>query len=83
MPRYRFNVDNGTGFIEDEEGRELPDLDVVRAEALKGIRSILAEDVLSGQIDLTGRLEVVDDAGTVLLTVPFGDAVAVKSAPPG
>lgn len=78
MPRYRFNVDNGTGFVADEEGRELPDLDAARAEGLKGVRSILAEDVLGGRLDLEGRLDVVADDGEVLFTIAFTEAVTVN-----
>lgn len=78
MPRYRFNVDNGTGFVADEEGRELADLDAARAEGLKGVRSILAEDVLDGRLDLEGRLDVVGEAGEILLTISFADAVKVS-----
>lgn len=77
MPRYRFNVDNGTGFVADEEGRELADLDAARAEGLKGVRSILAEDVLAGRLDLEGRLDVVGEAGEILLTIRFAEAVKV------
>ncbi len=78
MPRYRFNVDNSIGFVADEEGRELPDLAAARAEALKGVRSILAEDVLNGRLDLKGRLEVTDEAGEILATIGFADAVDIS-----
>jgi hypothetical protein len=78
MPRYRFNIHNGIGFVEDEEGRELPDLAAARAEAVKGIRSILAEDVAEGRVDLRGRIEVLDEADAPVLTIAFGDAVRVE-----
>jgi len=78
MPRYHFNVDNGTGFVADEEGRELPDLAAARAEGVKGVRSILAEDVLNGRIDLLGRLDIVDGAGKVLLAIRFAEAVEIS-----
>jgi hypothetical protein len=83
MPCYHFNVQNGTGFVEDEEGRDLPDLDAVRSEALTGIRSILAEDVRRGFLDLRGRIEIVDEAGARVLIVPFADAVDVKGSAGG
>ncbi len=77
MPRYRFNIHNGIGFVEDEEGRDLPDLDAARAEAVKGIRSILTEDVDQGRMDLCGRIEVVDDSGQSVLVIPFEEAVRI------
>jgi hypothetical protein len=78
MPCYHFNVQNGTGFVEDEEGRDLPDLDAVRSEALTGIRSILAEDVRKGFLDLGGRIDVLDETGTRLLTIGFAEAVEIR-----
>ena len=79
MPLYYFHVHNSVGFVEDEEGRELPGVAAARAEALKGIRSLIAEDVLRGHVDLRGKLEVADEAGRILLTIAFADAVAVRS----
>ena len=63
MPRYHFNIDNSIGYLADEEGRELAGPEEARSEALKGARSIIAEEVLQGRVDLRGRLEVVDRAG--------------------
>ena len=60
MPLYYFNLYNRIGFVPDEEGRELPDTGAARTVALNGIRSVLAEDVLAGRLDLAGRLEIVD-----------------------
>ena len=77
MPHYRFNLCNGNGLTVDEEGRELADEAAVREEAVKGIRSILCEDLLAGTLDLRGRIEVLDEAGKLYLTVPFADAVVV------
>lgn len=83
MPCYHLNIQNGTGFVEDEEGRDLPDLDAVRAEAIEGIRSILIDDVRKGYLDLSGRIEVLDEAGALLLVVPFAEAIEVKRAVEG
>jgi hypothetical protein len=77
MARYHFNLYNGDGLVEDEEGRELDGLDEARSEALKGVRSIIADEVLQGRIDLTGRLEVVDAEGAPVLTIAFRDAVQI------
>jgi hypothetical protein len=77
--RYHFDLHNGTGFVEDEEGRELADLEAARAEGLKGIRSIVSEDVQRGILDLDGRLEVRDEDGTLILTIPFAEAVKIRT----
>jgi len=78
MRRYFFHVHNGTGFTQDPEGVELPSLEAAREVALTGIRSIVGEEVESGLIDLQGRLNICDPAGSVLLSVPFSDAVALR-----
>ena len=75
MPLYFFNLYNGTGFVPDEEGRELPDPDAARAEAIHGARSLIADEVLKGRLDLNGRLDVLDGSGSLLFTIFFSDAV--------
>lgn len=83
MPHYHFHVHNGIGFVEDEEGRELPDPERARAEAIKGIRSILSEDVMTGRLDLGGRIEVVESGSVeAALTVHFDEAVEIRYRPP-
>ena len=72
MPRYFFNVINGTGH-QDRDGIELPDLASARIEALKDIEDISRQNFML--IDLETRatwyIEICDEAGTVLATVPF------------
>jgi len=77
MPRYFFNIHNSIGFVEDEEGRDFTDLEAAREAALKGAREIIAEDAANGAVDLRGRLDVIDSAGAVVLTIPFSEAVTV------
>lgn len=72
---YYFNVENAIGLIPDEEGRELPDLEAARAEAIKGARSILADDVLKGNLDLRARIDITDGDGKILLSLGFSEAI--------
>ncbi|MEP9360046.1 hypothetical protein [Sphingomonas sp. KR3-1] len=83
MQRYFFNVHNGTGLTEDPEGMELPDLEAARQQALTGIRSLLGEELESGLIDLNGRLDICDRAGSVLRSVPFSEAVKLRAPDKG
>jgi hypothetical protein len=78
MRRYYFHVHNSIGFVQDEEGRELPDDGAARDEAIRGIRSILSEDALAGEIDLRGRLDVAVEGGGTLFSVPFAEAMKVE-----
>lgn len=81
MARYHFHIHNEGGFIEDEEGLELADLQEVRREALKGIRSMLGEQLSNGHLDLRGRLEVADAAGDAVMTIRFADTVEPGGEP--
>lgn len=78
MPLFFFNIHNGNGLTEDEEGRDLPDDGAARAEALLGIRSILAEEVRHGSLDLQGHIEVLDAAKRPLFAVTYADALRVE-----
>lgn len=76
-PRYYFDVENGHGLVRDEEGREFAHLEVARAEALRGVRSLIAEDVLAGRVDLRGRLDVRHGDGSIIFTISFAEAVEI------
>ena len=78
MPRYFFHIRNGSGFIRDEEGRELPDEAVAREEALKGIRSIISSEASGGHLDLTGELEIADPEDQVVMTLRFDEAFELR-----
>ena len=81
MPHYHFNLHNSIGFVADEEGQELADLDAARAEALRNARGLMAEEVRGGRLDLEGKLEIVDGRGTVLLTLAFAEAIELEGLP--
>jgi hypothetical protein len=78
MPRFHLHLYDRAGVSSDEEGLELADLDSARARAIDGIRSIASQEVRGGRLDLEGRIEIADEAGTVLGTVRFPEAVEVR-----
>ncbi len=78
MPRFHLHIYNSGGTSCDEEGLELPDLDSARAYAIDGIRSLASEEVRAGRLDLAGRVEIADEAGTVLEVVGFPEAVEIR-----
>lgn len=78
MPHFHLNLFNGDGPVPDEEGRDFIDLPGARAEAISGIRSLLASELTAGCIDLGGRIEIADPQGRVLQTVRFHEALEIK-----
>lgn len=77
MPRFFLHLRDSTGSLDDPDGVECADLDAARLEAVHGARSIIADDALSGAIDLSGRIEIANEAGEFLLAVAFSDVVTV------
>ena len=75
MPRFYFHVCNGNGFVEDEEGQELPDLEAARAAAISAARDIMARDVQRGALDLSSFIEIEDPEHRLVHTLGFEDAV--------
>jgi hypothetical protein len=82
MPRFYFHVCNGNGFVEDEEGQELPDLDAARESAVRSARSIMADDVQRGMLDLSSFIEIEDSENRLVHTLGFGDAVDLTERHP-
>jgi hypothetical protein len=78
MPRYYFHLYNDV-VAEDEEGQDLPDLAAAREYALRNIRDLMTEEVMKGRLILRHRIEIADEQGKRVLTVPFSEAVTVEA----
>lgn len=76
MPRYFFHLYNHIECT-DDEGAELPDVEAVRARAIESARETMAHDVKRGEVRLSHRIEVADEAGQRVLTLRFGEAVKI------
>jgi hypothetical protein len=50
---------------------------VAREKAVQGIRSLLAAEAANSSFNLAGRIDIKDAAGTVSLSVPVKEAIAV------
>ena len=77
MLRFYLNLRIGEQWIEDQEGFDLPSVDAARQTSVEETRSLLADDVACGKIDLRGCIEVTDETGSVVATVPFAEPVEV------
>ena len=77
MARFYFNVRDGSGGLQDIEGRELATLIQVEAVGLAAVRDLLSSDLKTGIIDLRPCLEVQDEAGDIVYRLPFNEALRV------
>jgi len=75
LPRYYFHLIDRDGLTEDGQGRELADLATARERAIREARAIICDDVRHGRIDLSGKIEVTDGDGGMVMTVLFDEAV--------
>lgn len=77
MPHFRFHVRNDVD-APDDEGQDLDNLAAAHLKAIDYARDLAASAVRQGRLDLTHRIDVEDDAGELLLTVTFADAVDIS-----
>jgi hypothetical protein len=80
VPIYYMHVGSGLRFAQDHEGRDLPDDETARKEAVKGARDMMASELRDGHLDLSSFIEVEDEAHTLLFTVTFAEAVTITSS---
>ncbi len=71
MPRYFFHVRDGDTLHRDTAGRDLAGTEAVLKEAQHYAAGALREAVLRGQDASVRVLEVVDEAGEQVVTLPF------------
>jgi hypothetical protein len=69
---------NGNGFMEDEEGVELADKAAAYEKAVAAAREVKGEELRGGELDLTSFIEVEDEAGKLILTLAFDEAVSIR-----
>jgi hypothetical protein len=75
MPLFYMHVCNGSGFVEDQEGVELPDREAARKKAVESARDVMAGDLRKGELDLSSFIEVEDAEHNLLFTLHFSEAV--------
>lgn len=78
MPNYHLHLINTHVDADDTQGHDLPDLDAAHRLALAGIRDFLGHEAMNGLLDFRGHVQIEDDDGTVLRSIPFVDAFTIK-----
>jgi hypothetical protein len=77
MQRLFFHLHECGTVTVDEEGVEVESLAEARVRAFRAARSIMSAEVAQGQLCLSCHINVEDDQGTILLTLPFREALQV------
>jgi hypothetical protein len=77
MARFYFHLEDRSGFIADEEGVDLPDVDSAHRHALQAARLIICDEVVRGHVDLSQTILVEDQTGRRLVDLRFRDALAI------
>ncbi len=78
LPRYFLHLrykDSPQGLAVDEEGDELPNAGAVREHVLNTARDLIRHTRIGGVRNwLDCTFEVTDEAGQIVLTLPFSEA---------
>jgi hypothetical protein len=75
MARFYLNIRRQGDFCEDIEGADYYNLDAAHSEAILAARELVCEHVAAGKSFCGSQFEICDDAGRLLLTVPFKHAI--------
>jgi hypothetical protein len=73
VPQYYFHLQNDE-WIEDNEGRDLADLEAAREQALEEARAMVCASVSQGHLNLDHFIEVADETGETLFRLTFREA---------
>ena len=75
MPRYYLSVRYRDHLFQDEEGEDIPSAIEMKVRALETARDLIRTPFLAIPDWLDCTLEVTDETGTMVLSVPFPDAL--------
>jgi hypothetical protein len=78
MPRYFMHLKDSIDVLLDPEGLEMA-AESVAAAALLQARDCMAGDVKDGRLDLHYRIDVHDESGNLVHSLPFADALEIVS----
>jgi hypothetical protein len=80
LARYFFHLRDHTEESLDPDGSELPDLSAVIAAALFQARDTLSHELRKGVLDLRFRIDVEDETGALVHSLPLHEAFQVVTA---
>lgn len=77
MARYFMHLRDGTEQILDPEGLDFPSVEAVRKAVLIAARDLMTGDIREGVLDFRFRIDVEDESGGIIYTLPFKHAVSI------
>jgi hypothetical protein len=80
--RYYFNLHGDIGTV-DHEGAEFPNAEAAIAAGHIEARILAAEQVRKGRLGLGDRIDVVEEGGRVIASIPFREAIQVEDKDAG
>ena len=78
MPLFYFHVIDCGGFAQDMQGQDVADVRAARAVAVEGARSMMAEELRDGELNLSAFIRVEDQSHKLVFAMPFADAVKIR-----
>ena len=75
MAHYYLSVRHRDRLFRDDEGEEIPSAIEVKVRALETARDLMRTPFLAIPDWLDCTLEIMDETGTTVLSVPFSDAL--------
>lgn len=82
MPMFYCHVRASNTYAEDLEGSEHSSLDAARRDAVMGAKHIIGEAIRNGiplSSALARTIEIADDRGQKVLTIPFAEAAEIDT----
>ena len=79
MPHFYFVVHDQRGRAADDEGAQLADVGAALLHAAAGARSMMADSIRRGELDLEAFIDVEDESRQFVTRLRFGEAVNVRS----
>lgn len=75
--RYYFHLRDGGERLLDPQGVDVDDPAQLERMALKEARAVISQEALEGEINLRQRIEIEDEAGNLIHSLSFADAVRI------
>jgi hypothetical protein len=75
VPQFYLHLCDGSHFAEDDEGQDLPDAKSARKAAIRGLRDVMAGQLLNGHVNLAAFIEIEDGDGKLIETIHLSDTV--------